>query len=143
MSNEYVAMQGCSFKSMSGDVNISKGTILTKKDNFLFLKDKPICAVLSQNGRDYFCPNDISSTYQYTLASKLINLLTKQYDNKDDYNEEEENRYKKVWEAYNECESLLKPSSTQEFPYWKNHIREQPIGILTQILEKVEAVNNV
>lgn len=141
MNNSYIAMKDCSFKSISGDISIKKDTILEKRDHLLFLDNKPICAVLSQNGRDYFCPNDISSTYQYTLASKLINLLTKPYDKENEYDEKEETRYKKVWEAYNNCESLLKPSSTQEFPYWQNHIREQPIGILTEILKEVEKAN--
>lgn len=136
MNNEYITMQDCFIKSISGDIHIKKDTILERKDNFLFLNNTPICNVLSQNGRDYFCPNDISSIYQYSLASKLINILSKQYNNEEEYAQ-----YMKIWDAYNACEDMLKPSTTQEFPYWKNHIREQPIGVLTDILERVESAN--
>ena len=91
----------------------------------------PICTTYSQNGRDYFCKHDVSSMYQYDLSEELINYLEDENDSESD-----------AWQAYNECEDSLMKTSSQLFPFWKNHIREQPIGVLQEMIERV-IKNNV
>ena len=128
---EYVAMKNCSFEGIKGKVRANKGDIFEEKFDMISKNGIPICTTYSQNGRDYFCKHDVSSMYQYDLADQLINCLEDESDIESD-----------TWQAYNECESNLMKPSSQLFPFWKNHIREQPIGVLQEMIERV-IKNNV
>ena len=122
---EYVAMQDCEFIGLSGKVSIKKGDVLKEEFQTLYKEDKDVCNILSQNGRDYFCPNTIADMYQYSLATKLIDVLSEADSTKSDY-----------WKRYDDCEDIMQPS-TQKFPFWRNHIREQPVDILKKLIERV------
>lgn len=128
---EYVAMKNCSFQGIKGKVKANKGDIFEENFDMISKNGVPICTTYSQNGRDYFCKHDVSSMYQYDLAEELINYLEKDNDSESD-----------AWQAYNECEDSLMKTSSQLFPFWKNHIREQPIGVLQEMIERV-IKNNV
>ena len=128
---EYVAMKNCSFQGIKGKVKANKGDIFEENFDMISKNGVAICTTYSQNGRDYFCKHDVSSMYQYDLAEELINYLEKDNDSESD-----------AWQAYNECEDSLMKTSSQLFPFWKNHIREQPIGVLQEMIERV-IKNNV
>ena len=128
---EYVVMKNCSFQGIKGKVKANKGDIFEENFDMIRKNGVPICTTYSQNGRDYFFKLVVSSMYQYDLAEELINYLEKDNDSESD-----------AWQAYNECEDSLMKASSQLFPFWKNHIREQPIGVLQEMIERV-IKNNV
>lgn len=68
---EYITYKRFKGKSISGEVNISYGTILQEQGGFLYLDGKPICAATSENGWEHFRPNTPEGAYRQKMLGKL------------------------------------------------------------------------
>ena len=64
-------------KSISGEVNIPYGTILQEHEKFLYLNDKPICCVTSENGWEHFRPNTDEGQRRQEMLEKLYRWYAK------------------------------------------------------------------
>ena len=99
---DYITYKRFKGKSLSGDVNIPFGTILQERDGFLYLGDRPICCVTSENGWQHFRPD----TDEWQRRQEILNKLYRWYEKHgcgEDFTDEK-------WPG-------------QENGYWKNRLR--------------------
>lgn len=88
----YVVKKRARFTGVSGDVNISYGTHLEAQNGCLLWNGKPMCAVNSQNGLDYFAQNDDGRGEERgKLTTEIISTLVKR-------NKNYQARWNRVWE---------------------------------------------
>ena len=108
----YITYKRFKGKSLSGEVNIPFGTVLQERCGFLYLGEKPICCVTSENGWEHFRPN----TQEGAERQKMLNDLYR-------------------WYTKNGCGEDFTDDKwpEQENGYWKNRLRTAS----TERLEKI------
>lgn len=52
--NQYITKKRMRTRGICGTVNLSYGTILIARDGFILLDGEPVCAVTSQNAKEFF-----------------------------------------------------------------------------------------
>lgn len=55
---EYIVGAKFNKESISGKLNLAKGTTCVEENNVIYYGDKPVCYATSQNAYDYFSRND-------------------------------------------------------------------------------------
>ncbi len=104
----YITTNRFKKKSISGDVNIPYGTELMEKDKILYLEEKPICSIYSQNAYDYFSINDDNNGLERgKLIKQIINKLSKKDKN-----------YQKRWDKIWDDKICQKYKKDIESNYW-------------------------
>ena len=109
---DYITYKRFNGKSISGDVNIPYGTVLQERGGFLYLDERPICCVTSENGWEHFRPNTDEGQRRQEILEKLYHWYEK-YGCGEDFVDE-------LWPG-------------QENGYWKNRLRTAS----TERLEKI------
>ena len=109
---DYITYKRFKGKSISGEVNIPYGTILQERGGFLYLGEKPICCVTSENGWEHFRPNTDEGQRRQEILEKLYRWYTK-HGCGEDFGDE-------LWPG-------------QENGYWKNRLRTASTERLKQI----------
>ena len=109
---DYITYKRFKGKSISGDVNIPFGTVLQERGGFLYLGEKPICCVTSENGWEHFRPLTDEGKYRQEMLDKLYRWYAKHGCGEDFVDE--------LWQG-------------QENGYWKNRLRTAS----TERLEKI------
>ena len=104
----YVVKKRARFTGVSGDVNIPYGTHLEAQNGCLLWSGKPMCAVNSQNGLDYFAQNDDGRGEERgKLTTEIISTLVKR-------NKNYQARWNRVWED----ELCQKYRMTEHEDFW-------------------------
>lgn len=109
---DYITYKRFKGKSISGEVNIPFGTILQERGGFLYLGEKPICCVTSENGWEHFRPNTDEGQRRQEILEKLYHWYEKHGCGEDFADE--------LWQG-------------QENGYWKNRLRTASTERLKQI----------
>lgn len=109
---DYITYKRFKGKSISGEVNIPYGTVLQERGGFLYLDDKPICCVTSENGWNHFRPLTDEGKYRQDMLEKLYRWYMKHGCGEDFVDE--------LWPE-------------QENGYWKNRLRTASTERLKQI----------
>lgn len=109
---DYITYKRFKGKSISGEVNLPYGTILQERGGFLYLGEKPICCVTSENGWEHFRPNTDEGQRRQEILEKLYRWYMKHGCGEDFVDE--------LWPE-------------QENGYWKNRLRTAS----TERLEKI------
>lgn len=99
---DYITYKRFKGKSLSGEVNIQFGTVLQERGGFLYLGEKPICCVTSENGWEHFRPNTDEGKYRQEILEKLYRWYEKHGCGEDFVDE--------LW-------------TEQENGYWRNRLR--------------------
>lgn len=74
---DYITYKRFKGKSLSGEVNIPFGTVLQERYGFLYLGEKPVCCVTSENGWNHFRPLTDEGKYRQDMLDKLYRWYTK------------------------------------------------------------------
>lgn len=109
---DYITYKRFKGKSLSGEVNIPFGAILQERDGFLYLGDRPVCCVTSENGWQHFRPNTDEGQERQAMLEKLYRWYIK-HGCGEDFTDEK-------WPG-------------QENGYWKNRLRTASTERLKQI----------
>lgn len=109
---DYITYKRFKGKSISGEVNIPFGTVLQERGGFLYLGEKQICCVASENGWNHFRPLTDEGKYRQDMLDKLYRWYAKHGCGEDFVDE--------LWPG-------------QENGYWKNRLRTAS----TERLEKI------
>lgn len=68
----YIVYKRFKENGIGGQFNLPYGTLLTEKDGFIFAPDgRPVCAVTSENGWNYFHPNTKEGAYRQAMLNRL------------------------------------------------------------------------
>ena len=109
---DYITYKRFKGKSLSGDVNIPFGTILQERDGFLYLGERMICCVTSENGWQHFRPDTDEGQRRQEILNKLY-LWYEKHGCGEDFIDEK-------WPG-------------QENGYWKNRLRTASTERLKQL----------
>lgn len=109
---DYITYKRFKGKSLSGEVNIPFGTVLRERGGFLYLGEKPICCMTSENGWEHFRPDTDEGQRRQAILEKLYRWYEKHGCGEDFADE--------LW-------------SGQENGYWKNRLRTASTERLKQI----------
>lgn len=109
---DYITYKRFKGKSISGDINIPFGTVLQERGGFLYLGEKPICCVTSENGWEHFRPDTDEGQRRQEILEKLYRWYEKHGCGEDFVDE--------LWQG-------------QENGYWKNRLRTASTERLKQI----------
>lgn len=109
---DYITYKRFKGKSLSGEVNIPFGTVLRERGGFLYLGEKQICCVTSENGWEHFRPDTDEGQMRQAILEKLYRWYAK-HGCSEDFADE-------LWPG-------------QENGYWKNRLRTASTERLKQI----------
>lgn len=109
---DYITYKRFKGKSLSGEVNIPFGTVLQERGGFLYLGERPICCVTSENGWEHFRLNTDEGQRRQAMLEKLYRWYMK-HGCGEDFTDEK-------WPG-------------QENGYWKNRLRTASTERLKQI----------
>lgn len=133
--SEYIARKRARFKSASGFVNIPFGSVLRVEGDFLFWKDRPICAITSQNAYDYFSSNDDGRGRERgALVDAIITRLQRDPRREDaDY----QARWNKVWD--DPVSQKYRRKDHEDYWIWSFAFYNAPVEDLRHIAALVQA----
>lgn len=109
---DYITYRRFKGKSISGEVNIPYGTVLRERGGVLYLDNRPICCVTSENGWNHFRPLTDEGKYRQDMLDKLYRWYGKHGCGEDFVDE--------LWPE-------------QDNGYWKNRLRTASTERLKQI----------
>lgn len=73
---KYIVCKSFNKKCMSGKMTLLKGSTCTVKQKIIWYNDLPICAINSQDARDYFALNDDNAGYErFALTHDIIEKM--------------------------------------------------------------------
>lgn len=109
---DYITYKRFKGKSISGEVNVPFGTVLQERGGFLYLDERPVCCVTSENGWEHFRPNTDDGQRRQAMLEKLYRWYGT-HGCGEDFTDEK-------WPG-------------QENGYWKNRLRTASTERLKQI----------
>lgn len=127
----YITRKRARFKGICGQVNIPYGTPLEARDGFLFLEDKQLCAVTSQNAYDYFSQDDDGRGLE---RGGLVDAIKARLEKRDAGHQ---TRWNKVWES-RLCLKYKRPEHEDYF-LWNYDFYNAPVEDLESIAALVGA----
>ena len=130
---EYIVHKRFKEKALCGRVNLPAMTICQEHDNIIYLDNKPLCFITSENAHKHFANNeDGNGVYRGEIISNIIKVLRKQ-------DKKHQQRWNLIWDS--ELCKKYKRIEYNDHWIWNHEFYEACIEDLEFILNLIKNIN--